>query len=213
VIVTADHESGGLAVIGVGNERYAPEVIGKAVRDYAAVFRFVPEQYLNLVPNYEVDEHGFPKDPDPSRKILLGWAAATDHNENWISNRLQLEAAIVEGKPAVSVANPARDGTAETSDNRTVAGTPIPGFLVRGTIENGETPCPSSTGCPGDTASLGHTVAGHTASDVPLSASGPGAWQFTGVYENADVFLKMLRASRGSGASSVPANRQSSRRP
>jgi alkaline phosphatase len=33
---------------------------------------------------------------------------------------------------------------------------------------------------------------------VPLSASGPGAWQFTGVYENTDVLLKMLRAAAGS---------------
>jgi alkaline phosphatase len=40
-------------------------------------------------------------------------------------------------------------------------------------------------------------ITGHTASDVPLSASGPGEWQFTGVFENSDVFLKMLRASAG----------------
>ena len=45
---------------------------------------------------------------------------------------------------------------------------------------------------------MGQTSAGHTASDVPLSASGPGAWQFTGVYENTDVLLKMLRAATGS---------------
>ena len=220
VIVAADHETGGLGIVGVGNERYAPETLGKAVRDYAAVFRFVPEQNLNFFPNYQVDEKGYPIDPDPSRKILLGWAAGTDHNENWISNRLQLEAAVGEGKPAVSVANPARDGSGETSDNRTTRGVAIPGFLVRGTIENGETPCPSAAGCPGDTASLGHTISGHTASDVPLSASGPGAWQFTGVYENSDVFLKILRATRGSygprtaaPSRSVPGNRESSRRP
>jgi alkaline phosphatase len=219
VIVTADHETGGLGIVGVGNERYAPEVLGKAVRDYAAVFRFVPEQDLNFFPNYKVDERGFPIDPDPSRKILLGWAAGPDHHENWISNRLQQEAAVAGGKPAVSVANPARDGTASTSDNKTTRGVAIPGFLVRGTIENGETPCPSPAGCPGDTASLGHTVSGHTASDVPLSASGPGAWQFTGVYENSDVFLKILRASRGSYGlpsaaprPSVPANRETGRR-
>ncbi len=214
VIVAADHETGGLGIVGVGNERYAPDVLGKAVRDYAAVFRFVPEQELNFFPNYQVDERGFPVDPDPSRKILLGWAAGPDHYENWVSNRLQQEAAVAEGKPAVSVANPARDGSGETSENRTTRGAAMPGFLVRGTIENGETPCPSTAGCPGDTASLGHTISGHTASDVPLSASGPGAWQFTGVYENSDVFLKVLRATRGSYAlpsaarpSSVPANR------
>ena len=207
VIVTADHETGGLGLIGVGNERYAPAAIGKAVRDYAAVFRFQPDQELNLFPNYQVDERGFPTDPDPSRKLLLGWAAAPDRFENWISNRLQQEAAVAAaGQPNHSVANPARDGSEGTTDNRTVGGQPIPGFLVAGTIEDGSTACPAADKCPGDTASVGHTFSGHTASDVPLSASGPGAWQFTGVFENSDVFVKMLRASVGGYAS--PASRR-----
>jgi alkaline phosphatase len=200
VIVTGDHETGGLAIVGVGNERYAPGTLGRAVRDYAAVFRFVPDQQLDFFPNYPVDDRGYPLDPDPSRKILLGWAAGPDHYENWVSNRLQLEAAVAQGKPAVSVANPARDAAGEPSDNKMTDGRAIPGFLVMGTIENGETACPAPAGCPGDTASLGHTISGHTASDVPLSASGPGAWQFTGVYENSDVFLKILRSTRGTYA-------------
>jgi alkaline phosphatase len=198
VIVTADHESGGLGIIGVGNERYAPQMLGRPVRDYAGVFRFEKDQTLTLVPNYRVDSNGFPIDPDPSRKLLLGWAAGPDHFENWTSNRLQREPSVLTTtKPQTSVANPARDSGEPSSDNRTVSGQALPGFLVRGTIENGETGCPSQDGCPGDTASLGHTIAGHTASDVPLSASGPGAWQFTGVFENTDVFMKMLRSAVG----------------
>jgi alkaline phosphatase len=190
-------------------------VLGKAVRDYAAVFRFVADQQLKFFPNYEVDDRGFPVDPDPSRKILLGWAAGPDHNENWMSNRLQLEGAVGVGKPAVGVANPARDGPDATSDNTTVRGAVIPGFLVRGTIENAETGCPSADGCPGDTAALGHTISGHTASDVPVSASGPGAWQFTGVYENTDVFVKILRAATGTYTPPWvrSANRGAGRRP
>jgi alkaline phosphatase len=190
VIVTADHESGGMSIIGVGNERYQPATIGQAVRDYAAVFRFDAAQQLTFVPNYTADARGYPTDPDPSRKLLFGWAAAPDRYENWIANRLMLEAAVVERREPgldVAVANPARD-RAE----------PIAGFLVSGTIENGATPCRVPAGCPGDTASEGLTIAGHTATDVPLSATGPGAWQFTGVYENTDVFLKMLRAAAGS---------------
>jgi alkaline phosphatase len=190
VIVTADHEAGGMAVIGVGNERYRPAAIGRAVRDYAAVFRFDRVQQLDFFPNYTVDARGFPTDPDPSRKLLLGWAAGPDRYENWLSNRTMLEAAVVEKTAtgsAGAVANAERD-----------AREPIAGFLVTGTIENGVTPCPAADGCPGDTASEGHTIAGHTASDVPLSATGPGAWQFTGVYENTDVFVKLLRSAMGS---------------
>ena len=55
------------------------------------------------------DDRGFPTDPDPSRKLLLGWAAGPDRYENWISNRLQLDAAVL--KDGTSVANPDRDGT------------------------------------------------------------------------------------------------------
>ena len=189
VIVTADHETGGMAIIGVGNEHYVPSAMGKGVRDYAGVFRFLPQQVLPFTTNYVVDERGFPVDPDPTRKLLLGWAAAPDREENWVADRVQTEAAVIDKKDdgrLVAVANPARAKTGE-----------IPGFKVAGTIENGETACPDSKGCPADTASNGHTFAGHTASDVPLSASGPGAWQFTGVYENSDVLLKILRSSAG----------------
>jgi alkaline phosphatase len=197
VIVTADHETGGLGIIAVGNERYAPETLGRAVRDYAAVFRFRPQQDLNFVPNYTVDDKGYPIDPDPSRKLLLGWSAAPDRHENWLSNRLALEPATTTGaQPGVAVANPARDGYV-ASDNKTTSGQPIPGFLMTGAIENGATPCPVVEGCPGDTASSALAASGHTATDVPLSATGPGAWQFTGVYENTDVFLKVLRATSG----------------
>ena len=185
VIVTADHETGGLGLVGVGNERYAPHAMGRAVRDYAAVFRFDPVQELAFFTDYQADEQGYPIDPDPPRKLLLGWAAGPDRYENWLSNPLQLDAAVL--REDVSVANPERDGP----------GQPIPGFLASGVIENGGTPCPSADNCPADTGPEPHIISGHTASDVPLSAEGPGAWQFTGVYENTDVFLKMLRAAAG----------------
>ncbi len=189
VIVTADHECGGLAIVGVGNERYAPSRLGRAVRDYAGVFRFLPEQELPFTPNYVVDAQGYPVDPNPSRKLLLGWAAAPDRFENWTAHPVQTEAAVLlkrDDGTLVAVANPARQPEQG-----------VEGFLVQGVIENGETPCPDPAGCPADTASAGHTFAGHTATDVPLSATGPGAWQFTGLYENTDVLLKLLRAATG----------------
>ena len=74
-MVTADHECGGLAIIGVGNERYAPESLGRAVRDYASVFRFQPEQVQSFIPNYEIGPDGYPVDPDPSRKLSSGETA------------------------------------------------------------------------------------------------------------------------------------------
>ena len=35
----------------------------------------------------------------------------------------------------------------------------------------------------------------HTASDIPLSAFGPGAYSFTGVMDNTDVFFKLAQAA------------------
>jgi hypothetical protein len=101
------------------------------------------------------------------------------------------------------VANPARSVPHAASDNRGVDGRPIAGFLAPGVIENGAQPCPAPAGCPADTDAMPQTIGGHTGSDVPLSASGPGALQFTGTYDNTEVFIKMLRAVGGSYATEL----------
>jgi alkaline phosphatase len=201
VIATADHETGGLGLIGVGNEHYAPKSLGYAVRDYAAVFRFEPDEAtLDFFPRYDRDPQGYPTEPDPAKKLLMGWAAAPDHYENWLANRRAVPPATnatrveIEGKlvtvPTPATANPARDGLQDLSTN---GGRQVAGFLVAGTIENAATGCPASECPPGtDTAADPHTISGHTASDVPLSASGPGALTFTGTYDNTDVFRKIL---------------------
>jgi alkaline phosphatase len=50
------------------------------------------------------------------------------------------------------------------------------------------------------------TTAVHTASDIPLSAYGRGAAQFTGAMDNTDVFFKLMRAVVG-GADTTVAER------
>lgn len=199
VIVTADHECGGLGIIGVGNPAYDPAKIGAAVRDYAAVFRFTPSADVVFFPDYRPDAKGYPTEPDPARKLLLGWAAGPDHYENWVSNRLALsptfDPIVIAGDTSRgAIANPKRDGPDPGSDNTTVKGVRVPGFLVQGTIENGARALCETCG----ESSVGHTIAGHTASDVPLSAYGPGMEQFTGTFDNTDVFVKILRATTGS---------------
>ena len=67
----------------------------------------------------------------------------------------------------------------ETPLQRDVAG----GFLITGQI-------------PG-------AFAGHTGSDVPLSAMGPGSQAFNGVLDNTDVFFRMAQATIG-GVSGTP---------
>ncbi|MFO0983620.1 MAG: alkaline phosphatase [Planctomycetota bacterium] len=188
VIVTADHECGGAALIGVGNERYYPPRLGRAVRDYVATLRFQPQQELELFPNYVPDERGYPVHPDPTRKLIVSFAAGPDRYENFISNRYQLDAAIA--TEAGVLANPDRDGPSARADASTVEGERIAGLFVSGLIENGAHRDPSA---PADTSSLAFYECNHTASDVPLSASGPGALTFTGTYDNTEVFFKMMR--------------------
>jgi alkaline phosphatase len=200
VIVTADHECGGMGLVAVGNPRYAPQTLGAAVRDYAAVYRFTPHAGVTFFPDYQPDAKGYPLDPDPPRKLIVAWAAGPDRFENWLSNRIALPPSIdpivvdERGTTQAAIANPARDGSEPTSDNASVKGARVPGFLVTGVIENGARTCGENCG---DT-SIGHTSAGHTASDIPLSAYGPGMEQFTGTFDNTDVFLKILRAVAGS---------------
>jgi alkaline phosphatase len=45
------------------------------------------------------------------------------------------------------------------------------------------------------TGQIRGSSAAHTGSDVPLSAFGPGAWQFTGVIDNTDVFFRLAQAA------------------
>lgn len=192
VVVTADHDCAGFALIGVGNERYFPPTFGRATRDYVATLRSRPEQWLQLFPNYKLDAQGFPVDPDPTRKLIIGWAGGPDRYENWVSNRLERESAVI--KNGVVVANPERDGSGSSSDNSTAGGAPIPGILISGQIENGEH---RSASAPGDTSSSALNYAGHTATDIPLSASGPGSHQFVGVYDNTEAFFKIMNACGG----------------
>ena len=104
---------------------------------------------------------------------------------------------VVDPASRIAVANRRRAGRSGRTDNLCVDRKAYPGFLITGAIENGATGCQAADGCPDDTHANPIAIAGHTASDVPLSADGPGAWQFTGVFENTDVFVKLLRASTG----------------
>lgn len=201
VVVTSDHDTAGFALIGVGNERYYPPTFGHATREYVATLRSCPEetprplcteQELRLFPNYVRGDDGFPLDPDPTRKVIIGWAAAPDRYENWISNRLESKVARVSG--GLAVANPARDGYGSSADNTTVDGRPVPGILISGQIENGEHRDASAAG---DTSSSARDEANHTATDIPLSATGPGADQFVGVYDNTEAFFKIMCAYGG----------------
>ena len=163
VIVTADHECSGAAIIGASTKPVS------ALRDATARPGAV-EQRDKVVgvyqaakfPKYKILDDGYPQTTDVDYKMLIGYGANADRYETWLSN-----------------ATPTRDTQQPFGTQGALGAYPVDptvrnkdtGFLVTGQV-------------PGD-------VAVHTATDVPLSAYGRGAQAFTGVMDNTEVFFKL----------------------
>jgi len=170
VIVTADHECAGVALIGgskVSDARLQTLVReggGTALRD--AVVGIYEQAGF---PKYRISTDGYPDTVDIDYRLLVGYGANADRMEDFRTNERPLQDAqqpFVKKEPlAAYPAGPmARD-----LDGK---------YLVTGQV-------------PGDSAV-------HTATDIPLSAFGPGAYSFTGVIDNTDVFFKLAQvATRG----------------
>ncbi|MBA3804804.1 MAG: alkaline phosphatase [Acidobacteria bacterium] len=175
VIVTADHETGGFSLIGARN----PDPrIPRGSRDAARAYRGFPDYR-------DADSDGYPDEVDPPSKLIVGFGAGTDHYEDWISNKRPLPPTII--KNGRALANPRRDGP-EDAEPASRNGT-----LITGQVENGE-----SAAIAADLDIDPMVSAVHTATDIPLTATGPGALQFVGVQDNTSVFFKMMRAYGGS---------------
>ncbi|HEX9423480.1 MAG TPA: alkaline phosphatase [Pyrinomonadaceae bacterium] len=174
VIVTADHETSGFSIIGARN----PDPrIPRGSRDLARTYRGFPDYK-------DVDGDGYPDQADPPAKLVIGYGAGADHYEDWHSNGRKAPPAI--WNEGVVVGNPKRDGP-EDPDPKSRDGT-----LITGQVENGEA---TSKAPDGDIDGTVNAV--HTAVDIPLTATGPGALQFMGVQDNTSVFFKMMKSYGG----------------
>ena len=109
---------------------------------------------------------GYPETTDIDHRLLVGYGAGSDRFEDWRTNAL-----------------PMQDSQQPFVKTEPLAAYPA-GPMLRDVSGRFQT-----TGAvPGDSAV-------HTATDIPLSAFGPGAWAFTGVLDNTDVFFKLAQAS------------------
>ncbi|MEY2632511.1 MAG: hypothetical protein RIR00_1165 [Pseudomonadota bacterium] len=168
VIVTADHECAGAAIIGAAkvsqSQLQAWAGTGAANQRDKAVGVYEDAGF----PHYQMAGDGYPLSTDIDGKMLIGYGANADRYETWLTSHLPTQ----DGQqPFIKAAplntHPAHPGKRNEGQ----------GFLITGQV-------------PGDQAV-------HTATDVPLSAFGRGAAQFTGVYDNTDVFFKMGQAVVG----------------
>ncbi len=174
VIVTADHECSGAALIGASRVTDAKlvELAGAAVGASAGGKANLRDKVVGVYeqagfPRYQIAADGYPATTDIDFRLLVGYGGNADRYEDWRTNAAPLAgtAEAVDKKGPVST-------YPNTPMSRDVAG----GFMLTGHV-------------PGNSAV-------HTASDVPLSAYGPGAWAFTGVQDNTDVFFKLVQVAQ-----------------
>ncbi|MBI4626779.1 MAG: alkaline phosphatase [Verrucomicrobia bacterium] len=167
VLVTADHECGGVNIIGASRVTQASLNARAFAGGGAAQLRDpVVGTYENAgFPLYGIMPDGYPATTNPDRKLLVGYAANADRYEDWQSNPRPLRDS---GQPFNNTA-PLNTYPATAAQRRTNGN-----FFIAGQV-------------PGNTAV-------HTASDVPLSAYGRGAALFTGTMDNTDVFFRAMKA-------------------
>lgn len=164
VIVTADHECAGVALIGgsIVSDARLQELVregGTALRE-----KTVGVYEAAGFPKYRIAADGYPETTDIDNRLLVAYGANSDRYEDYRTNPLPLQDSqqpFVKNQPLA--AYPV-DPSKRDADGK---------FLITGQV-------------PGNSAV-------HTASDIPLSAFGPGAYSFTGVIDNTDVFFKLAQ--------------------
>jgi len=168
VIVTADHECSGAALIG------GATVTDKALAELAAkkgvanLRNAVVGTYEKAgFPRYRMATDGYPETTDIDFRLLVGYGANADRYEDWRSKKTPQR----DGQQPFASAAPLKWYPANALERDDALGE----YLVTGQV-------------PGEQAV-------HTATDVPLSAYGPGALAFTGVMDNTDVFFKLAQAA------------------
>ena len=168
VIVTADHECSGAALIGGA-------LLGDTALQEAAQKKGVANLRDKVVgvyekagfPRYRIAADGYPETTDIDHRLLVGYGANADRYEDWRSNNTPLR----DGQQPLAKAEPLKWYPANPSERDDALGE----YFVTGQV-------------PGESAV-------HTATDIPLSAFGPGALAFTGVIDNTEVFFKLAQAA------------------
>jgi alkaline phosphatase len=168
VIVTADHECSGAALIG------GSMVTDKALQELAAkkgvanLRNAVVGRYESAgFPRYKIAADGYPETTDIDYRLLVGYGANADRYEDWRTKRTPQR----DSQQPLGHQPPLKWYPANALERDDAVGE----YLVTGQV-------------PGESAV-------HTATDIPLSAFGPGALAFTGVIDNTDVFFKLAQAA------------------
>lgn len=170
VIVTADHECSGAAVVGASmvSHDHLDELIAEGgatnVRD-----KVVGVYEKADFPHYQLAQDGYPEATNVDKRLLISYGANADRFEDWRTNLLPI---IDTEQQPMAKNEPLRDYPKDAA-HRAQEGK----FFVTGQVPGAK--------------------AVHTGTDIPLSAYGPGAWSFTGVLDNTDVFFTLMQSAVG----------------
>ena len=184
VIVTADHECSGAALIG------GSVLTDAGLRD-AAQKKGVANLRDKVVgvyekagfPRYRIADDGYPQATDIDYRLLVGYGANADRYEDWRTASMPQR----DGQQPHVNEQPLKWYPASAAERDSALGE----YFITGQVPGAQ--------------------AVHTATDIPLSAFGPGALAFTGVIDNTDVFFKLAQAVvRGVTA---PADASGAKRP
>lgn len=198
VLVTADHECAGVAIIGASTVTNAALQTRAASGGGQAQLRdaiigtgtAAAPQFPALVGTYEsagfpqyprlVAGDGYPATTDVDFRMLIGYASNADRYEDWLTNA---QPAHDSQQPFDTVAPLSTYPRIFTNDSNGAVNPLRPvrdqggAFLITGQVAD--------------------TVAAHTGGDIPISALGRGAALFTGVQDNTDVFFRAMQAAIG----------------
>ncbi len=174
-VVTADHECAGVAIIGASRVSNASLIArstsGAGTAAGGPRNGVVGTYELAGFPAYTIQPDGYPATMDIDFKMLIGYAANADRNEDWLTNPLPLRdsqqptSGTAYGSVVASIPS--------LPTNRDAAG----GYSITGQVED--------------------ATAAHTAGDIPVSAIGRGASLFTGYMDNTEVFFRAMQAAIG----------------
>ncbi len=177
VIVTADHECSGAAIIGasiVKNEDLKTKSGTTALQGVVGLYDAAS------FPKYTLESDGYPASTDVDFKMLIGYGSNTDRYEDWQTNAQPIhdtqqpfeKTGLLAGYPGINTS----DAQVSGAPNRPIRDI-ASGYFIAGQIAGEQ--------------------AAHTATDIPISAYGRGAYMFTGVMDNTDVFFKLGQAAIG----------------
>jgi alkaline phosphatase len=186
VIVTADHECSGAALIGgsvltdAALRELGQNKSGTGLRD-----KVVGVYEKAGFPRYRMGTDGYPEATDIDFRLLVGYGANADRYEDWRTNATPIR----DGQQPLAKQEPLKWYPANPLERDDAFGD----YLITGQV-------------PGESAV-------HTATDIPLSALGPGAMAFSGVIDNTDVFFKLAQAAvKGVTAAADPSGAKKPRR-